>query len=167
LGWYCMALTDVLSFIPPSRAKTFEALATIARRLLDPLIKYQEPTSGLWYQVLDKGDAQNNYTESSASSMFVYFMTKMLRMGLVDEKTTGQVRAAARKAYKGLLGNKLREDPSGELHLTDICKVAGLGGTPYRDGSYEYYVNEPRAEDDFKGVGPFILASMEQEALDS
>ena len=167
LGWYCMALADVLDFIPPIRAKTSEALATIARRLLDPLIKYQEPTSGLWYQVLDKGDAQNNYTESSASSMFVYFMTKMLRMGLVDEKTTGQVRAAARKAYKGLLGNKLREDPSGELHLTDICKVAGLGGTPYRDGSYEYYVNEPRAEDDFKGVGPFILASMEQEALDS
>jgi unsaturated rhamnogalacturonyl hydrolase len=167
LGWYCMALTDVLSFIPPSRAKTFEALAGIARRLLDPLMKYQEPTSGLWYQVLDKGDAKNNYTESSASSMFVYFMTKMLRLGLVDENKKRQVRAAAKKAYKGLLDNKLREDPSGELHLTDICKVAGLGGTPYRDGSYEYYVNEPRAEDDFKGVGPFILASMEQEAPDS
>ena len=71
------------------------------------------------------------------------------------------------RVFKGLLDNKLREDPSGELHFTDICKAAGMGGTPYRDGSYEYYVNEPRADDDFKGVGPFILASMEQEAPDS
>jgi len=167
MGWYCMALTDVLDFVPRSREKNYNALTGIARRLLDPLMKYQDPQSGLWYQVLDKGGMEKNYTESSASSMFVYFLSKALRLGLVEESGTEQVKAAAQKAYQGLLNEKLREDASGELHLTDICKVAGLGGTPYRGGTYEYYVNEPRAADDFKGVGPFILASMEQESLHS
>jgi len=164
LGWYCMALVDVLSFTPPSCAKTSAALTAIAQRLLAPLLKYQDAASGLWYQVLDCGDSPHNYTESSASSMFVYFLTKMLRMGLVKDGAE-QVKTAARKAYQGLLDNKVQEDPSGELHLTGICKVAGLGGKPYRDGSYDYYVKEPIATDDFKGVGPFILASLEQESI--
>jgi len=97
--------------------------------------------------------------------MFVYFLFKMLRFGLVPEGDAEAVKAAAVKAYRGLLEQKLQEDPSGELHLTSICKVAGLGGTPYRDGSYEYYINEPRITDDFKGVGSFILASIEHEGI--
>jgi len=162
LGWYCMALVDVLEFIPPSQPKHSEALAAIARRLFTPLLKFQDAQSGLWYQVLDLGGCEKNYTESSASSMFVYFLFKCLRLGLVPESDAKTVRTAAEKAYRGLL-QKVEVDPSGELHLTGICKVAGLGGTPYRDGSYEYYVSEPVASDDFKGVGPFIMASMECE----
>jgi len=163
LGWYCMALVDVLDFIPPSCQKHSEALTAIARRLFAPLLKFRDAESGLWYQVLDRGGWERNYTESSASSMFVYFLLKCLRLGLVPETDTETLRAAAEKAYRGLLEQKVEEDPSGELHLTGICKVAGLGGKPYRDGSYEYYVTEPVACDDFKGVGPFILASMEKE----
>ena len=165
LGWYCMALADVLGFIPPSYRKNAAALAAIAQRLLAPLLQYQDAHSGLWYQVLDRGRAAGNYTESSASSMFIYFLLKMLHMGLVEEGRAEEVKAAARRAYQGLLDHKLREDPSGELHLIGVCKVAGLGGIPYRDGSYQYYVNEPLSTDDFKGVGPFILASMEIESL--
>jgi len=164
LGWYCMALVDVLDFIPPSCPKHTEALAAIARRLFAPLLKFQDAERGLWYQVLDRGSWEKNYTESSASSMLAYFLFKCLRLGLVPENDVETVRAAAEKAYRGLLEQKVREDPSGELHLTGICHVAGLGGTPYRDGSYEYYVTEPVCDDDFKGVGPFILASMEYEA---
>jgi unsaturated rhamnogalacturonyl hydrolase len=163
LGWYCMALVDVLEFIPLSYPKNYAALAAIARRLIAPLLRYQDADSGLWYQILDRGDTAGNYTESSASSMFVYFLLKILRMGLVEEGRAEEVKAAAHRAYQGLLAHKVRVDPSGELHLTGICKVAGLGGNPYRDGSYEYYVNEPIATDDFKGVGPFILASLEME----
>ena len=44
-----------------------------------------------------------------------------------------------------------------------VFGVAGLGGTPYRDGSFEYYVQEPIATNDFKGAGPFILAALELE----
>jgi len=170
LGWYCMALMDVLDFVPPSCREAADSLVAIARRLVAPLLKYQDSQTGLWYQVLDRGGDAGNYTESSASSMFAYFLFKMLRLGLVPKDDVERVGLAADKAYAGLLA-KLRQDPAGasvpggELHLTDICAVAGLGGTPYRDGSYEYYVGEAVAEDDFKGVGPFILASMEKEGL--
>jgi unsaturated rhamnogalacturonyl hydrolase len=97
--------------------------------------------------------------------MYAYFLLKMIRMGLVSKIDIPAVKDAALAAYQGLLKEKIREEENGEMHLTGICKVAGLGGNPYRDGSYEYYVNEPVGEDDFKGVGPFILASMEVEAL--
>ncbi|MDR0486786.1 MAG: glycoside hydrolase family 88 protein [Treponema sp.] len=165
LGWYCMALADALDFIPPSCPKQSEALEAIAKRLFTPLLKHRDADSGLWYQVMDRGESAGNYTESSASSMFVYFLLRMIRRIMFSNNDAAPLRAAAEKAYQGLLEHKVQEDPSGELHLTGICKVAGLGGTPYRDGSYEYYVNEPQADDDFKGVGPFILASMEYEAL--
>ena len=166
MGWYCMALVDTLQFIPPSYKKTVTAITNIALGLLDPLMKYQDKKSGLWYQVLDKGGQKGNYTESSASSMFVYFMAKMLNDGLIkDEKKAGGVKDAALKAYQGLKDGKLQEDASGDIHLADTCRVAGLGGEPYRDGSYEYYIGEPKAADDFKGDGAFILASMEIERL--
>jgi unsaturated rhamnogalacturonyl hydrolase len=165
LGWYCMALADALDFFPSARQEYAETLKAIARRLFAPLLKYQDADSGLWFQVLDCGGERGNYTESSASSMFVYFMLKMIRLKVPSDSDSAQLKTAAEKAYQGLLKNKILEDPSGELHLTGICKVAGLGGEPYRDGSYEYYVNEPQSVDDFKGVGPFILASMEYEGI--
>jgi unsaturated rhamnogalacturonyl hydrolase len=171
LGWYCMALADTLDFIPASCSKQAEALTAIVRRLLAPLLKYQDTQSGLWYQVMDRGQSAGNYPESSASSMFIYFLLKMMRLnkkfnlGLVPETNTEAVKSAAVRAYQGLLEQRVQEDNSGELHLTGTCKVAGLGGTPYRDGSYEYYVNEPQSTDDFKGIGSFILASMEYEDI--
>ena len=164
MGWYCMAIVDTLAFIPLSHSKHTEALTAIARRLVVPLLKYQDAQSGLWYQVLDRGQSPGNYLEASASSMFIYFLLKMLRLGLVPEGGKEEAKAAAVKAYQGLLEQKVQEDQSG-LHLNGICKVAGLGGTPYRDGSYEYYISEPQASDDFKGVGPFILASIEYEDI--
>jgi unsaturated rhamnogalacturonyl hydrolase len=162
MGWYCMALADVLELIPPPSEQA-ETLKSIARRLFTPLLKYQDADSGLWFQVLDRGGAPGNYTESSCSSMFIYFLLKMARLGVASDRA--QLITAAGKAYQGLVKHKIQEDPSGELHLTGICKVAGLGGEPYRDGSYEYCVNEPGAVDDVKGIGPFIRASMEYERM--
>ena len=161
MGWCCMALADTLDFIPPEHSEKAETLKAIARRLFTPLLKYQDGDTGLWFQVLDRGSTPGNYTESSASSMFIYFLLKMARLKTASDGDAASIKTAAEKAYQGLLKNKILEDPSGELHLTGICKVAGLGGEPYRDGSYEYYVNEPQVADDFKGIGPFILASME------
>ena len=158
-----MALVDVLELIPPGFSRQLEELKAIAVRLTAAVLEYQDSQSGLWYQVLDRRQSPGNYTESSASAMFIYFLLKLLRLDAVLESDAARIRNAADKAFQGLLREKIREDPSGELHLTGICKVAGLGGTPYRDGSYEYYVGEPVAIDDFKGVGPFILAAMEWE----
>ena len=165
MGWYCMALLDTLDFVPASLPEASEKLSAIARRLFAPLLKYRDPQSGLWYQVLDRGGDAGNYLESSASSMFAYFLFKALRLGLVPPDDAGPVKAAAEKAWRGLLELKVTEDSSGRPHLNDVCAVAGLGGNPYRDGSYGYYVGEPAVADDFKGVGPFILAGMEAAQL--
>ena len=165
MGWYCMALMDVLDFIPgtPEGKHYAGQLTEIAARLLIPVLKFQDQGTGLWYQVLDQGQRHKNYLESSASSMFTYFLFRMVRMGYVPAADIETVKQAALKGYEGLRTHMLMEDRTGELHLNGICSVAGLGGTPYRDGSYEYYVSEPVVADDFKGVGPFIFASMERE----
>ncbi|MDR1748359.1 MAG: glycoside hydrolase family 88 protein [Spirochaetaceae bacterium] len=167
MGWYCMALLDALDFIPKTqgRRKYIDQLLEIAGRLLVPVMKYQHAESGLWYQVLDQGKREKNYLETSASAMFIRFLYKMLRRGYVMQSDSAAVRAAADKGYDGLLNMMLKEDESGELHLHGICSVAGLGGNPYRDGSFMYYVSEPVVADDFKGVGPFIFASLEREQL--
>ena len=55
----------------------------------------------------------------------------------------------------------MKVDADGTITITDVCAVAGLGGTPYRDGSYEYYVNERKKDNDPKATGPFILAALE------
>ncbi|MDR3334737.1 MAG: glycoside hydrolase family 88 protein [Treponema sp.] len=159
LGWYAMALVDTLDFICAA-SDAHEALSAMVRRFTEAILGVQDTASGLWYQVLDKGGTEKNYLESSVSAMFVYFLFKVLRTGLVQEG----LRDAACAAYQGIMEHRITEDPSGELHLAGICAVAGLGGTPYRDGSLGYYVGEPVVRDDFKGVGPFILASLEREA---
>jgi unsaturated rhamnogalacturonyl hydrolase len=165
MGWYCMALVDVLDCIPLSHRGQRETLKGIVNRLSGPVLKFQDRKSGLWYQILDRGQEEKNYLESSASAMFIYFLFKAIRSEILGEADIPRAREAALAGYEGLLREKLREDSSGELHLMGICKVAGLGGNPYRDGSFNYYISEPVVMDDFKGVSPFILASLEREAL--
>jgi unsaturated rhamnogalacturonyl hydrolase len=167
MGWYSMALLDALDFIPKTHEcqKYIDPLLKIAERLAAAIIKFQDAESGLWYQVLDLAGREKNYLESSASSMFVRFLYKMINKGYASPSHDAAIRAAADKGYEGLLSRMLKEDASGELHLHGICSVAGLGGVPYRDGSFTYYVSEAVVVDDFKGVGPFIFASLEREQL--
>jgi unsaturated rhamnogalacturonyl hydrolase len=91
--------------------------------------------------------------------MFTYAMIKGVNQGYLSEK----YRNIAKKCYEGVLNTFIRVDNVGEVHLTSCCSVAGLGGKPYRDGSYEYYISEPVRDNDPKGLGPFILASLEFE----
>ena len=165
MGWYCMAIADTLDFIGADHQKQRDTLKAIACRLVTPLLKFQDKESFLWRQILDHPSNGKNYTESSASAMFVYFLFKMSRLGIIPKIDTPVVREAASMAYQSLIRDKVKEDDSGILHLVSICKGAGLGGNPYRDGSLNYYLNEPIGIDDFKGVGAFILASMEAESL--
>lgn len=167
MGWFCMAVLDVLDWIPSSDDYQIlrDRMIAIAQKLVEPVLSFQDTESGLWYQVLDMGMREKNYQETSASAMFVYFLYKFCRNSLplplgVEQDT---VLAAADKGFKGLCA-RLSSDKDHNLHLSGICSVAGLGGNPYRDGSYDYYVKEPVVDDDFKGVGPFIYAALEAEA---
>ncbi len=161
MGWLSMALVDALDYIPQNHPQRGEMLR-ITNKMAQAIAQYQEPKTGLWYQVVDQGNREGNYLEGSASSMFTYFLLKATKKGYIDQK----YRTNARKGYNGLLQNLIKENPDGTISITSVCAVAGLGGTPYRDGSYEYYINEEKRDNDPKAVSPFIMASLEIEELD-
>jgi unsaturated rhamnogalacturonyl hydrolase len=160
MGWYAMALVDVLDYLPENHPRRKE-LVTILQRLATALKKYQDPVSGVWYQVIDKGTAKGNYLEASASVMFIYAFAKGSRLGYLDKSFS----AVAKKGFDGALKNFIETDKQGLVHLTKTVSVGGLGGNPYRDGSFEYYISEPLRTNDLKGVGPFIQASIEIELI--
>lgn len=158
VGWYCMGLVDVLDFFPKDHPQRAELVA-ILKRTLEAVLKVQDPETKTWWQVLDHPSREGNYLESTGSCMFTYAMIKGVNNGYLDEK----YRAIAKESYEGILKNFIKVDEDGEVHLTQCCAVAGLGGKPYRDGSYEYYIGEPIRDNDAKGIGPFMLASLEFE----
>ena len=161
VGWYAMALVDVLDYFPanhPARPRLIGYL----KRLAPVLAKYQDKASGLWYQMMDQGNRKGNYFETSASCMFVYALAKGVRMGYLNDSLL----PVAKRGYEGIRTKFVETDATGNMHLNGTVSVGGLGGEPYRDGSYEYYLSEPLRRDDLKGVGPFIMASVEIEMID-
>ncbi|UCH15717.1 MAG: glycoside hydrolase family 88 protein [Bacteroidales bacterium] len=155
MGWYSMALVDVLDFIPEDHEKRNEII-TVIQRFVEAIVKVQDEETGLWYQVLDQGDREGNFLEGSVSSMFSYSMLKAVKKGYIDKSYLEY----AFKAYEGIINNLIKTDEQGKITITPVCAVAGLGGNPYRDGSYDYYINERKRDNDPKATGPFIMASM-------
>lgn len=158
IGWYAMALVDVLDYFPKDHPKTPELIKYL-QRLAPVLAKYQDKNSGVWYQIMDQGTREGNYLEASASCMFVYALAKGSRLGYIPSNYS----AVAKKGYEGILKTFIEKEKDGTISLNKTVSVGGLGGTPYRDGSYEYYLSEPIRKNDYKGVGPFIMASVEME----
>jgi len=157
LGWYVMALVDVLDYMPKDNPKRKELIKYL-NNASEAILKFQDSKSGLWYQVTDKGGEKDNYLEASGSAMFSYAFAKGVNKGYLPAK----FKKAANKAFDGLTTVLIKKvDEDGGITLTNCCQVAGLGGTPYRDGSYEYYVNERKKDNDPKATGPFILAAIE------
>lgn len=160
MGWYVMALVDVLDRLPLDHSKRGQLIG-IFHRLIKALCRYQDQATGLWFQVTDKGQSAGNYLEASGTAMFAYAIAKGVRLRYLAPEFSSSGNAA----YEGLLSHAVRTDADGVLHLGWINRVAGLGGSPYRDGSYEYYIGEPVVEDDPKGMAPFLLAALEQEKI--
>jgi unsaturated rhamnogalacturonyl hydrolase len=157
MGWYAMALVDVLDYFPQNHPQRQQLIKDV-QRLAPVLAKYQDPKTGTWALVVDQASRKGNYAEASGSSMFVYMLAKGVRMGYLDKKYAD----VAKKGYDGLLKTFVAEE-NGALAFNGTVSVGGLGGNPYRDGSFEYYLSEPLRKNDLKGVGPFILASLEME----
>jgi unsaturated rhamnogalacturonyl hydrolase len=158
IGWYAVALVEVLDYFPKSHAGHAVLIKNL-QRLAPVLAKYQDSNSGLWYQIMDQGTREGNYFEASASCMFVYALSKASRMEYIPEHYLEN----ARKGYAGILQKFIETEPNGTISLNGTVSVGGLGGTPYRDGSYAYYLSEPIRKNDLKGLGPFIFASIEME----
>ena len=164
IGWYAMALTDVIPYFPENNPKRAELVA-ILNRTAEAIKRYQDPTSGLWYEVMDKPDGKGNYHEASASSMFVYALARGVRLGYLPPSYL----AVAEKGYAGIRKEFITTDGDKSIHLERTVGGAGLGRAserePNRDGSYEYYINERIVRDDPKGLGAFLMAATEMEML--
>ena len=158
LGWFSMALVDVLEIMPED-VQGRKALLEILRGIVDVLPSFADPVSGMWYQVLDCPGREGNYLESTCSAMFSYTLLKGVRLGFLD----ASLEDYARKVYGGLVETFITEDADGLLSIDQCCSVGGLGGKEMRKGDYEYYLSEPVRSNDPKGVGPFIWASLEME----
>lgn len=159
LGWFTMAMVEVLDALPAEHPKRPE-LIRMFRQTIDAVVRYQDVKSHVWYDVLDV-QSPSNYLESTASCMFAYCLLKGARLGYLDNAH----REAGRKAYQGILDQFIRINPDATISLTQCCSVSGLGpaSNPRRDGSFEYYMSEPIRDNDAKGIGPFIWASLEME----
>lgn len=156
IGWFSVALADLLEILPAGEAS--EKIADIFRRLMADVLPFADAESGMYYQVVDKPQAEGNYLESSGSSMLAYAMLKGARLGFLDARFS----EAGRKTFCGIV-DKYLSFTDGTLNLGGICLVAGLGpeNNRRRDGSLAYYLSEPVVQNDAKGVAPFLLCYTE------
>lgn len=172
LGWYVMAMTECLDVMPDDYPRKAEVVALL-QKVMKAVVQYQDKKSGVWYDVLDV-ESPKNYLESTASCMFAYVLLKGSRMGWLDT----DFNEAGKRAYEGILKRFIRVNKDRTITLTDCCSVSGLGPGkgPFvpagkenykRDGSFDYYMSEPIRDNDAKGIGPFIWASLEMERLNA
>ncbi len=158
LGWYGVAMVDVLDHFPKDHPGR-DSVIKILNRFVAAVVKVQDKQSGLWYDIVDLPKKEKNYKEASASCMLVYTMAKAVRNGYIPASYIQY----AKKGYDGIVKEFIEVDANGQTNLKGTVSVSGLGGKPYRDGSFDYYMSEKVVVNDPKGIGAFILASTEME----
>jgi unsaturated rhamnogalacturonyl hydrolase len=160
-----MATADILDTLPKADPAV-EPVTAILQRTASGIVRWQDPASGVWSQVVDQGSRAGNYREASASCMYVYALAKGVSRGWLPQRPYA---LAALKGYSGLIHQFIQADPDGKVSMTGCCSVAGLGNKNAagrkRDGSFDYYVSEPVVANDLKGVAAFIVASLAVEQL--
>ena len=159
LGWYCMALVEVIDILDQDSRFEDKALPSILSSVFASLLKVADPETGLWYQVLDCPGREGNYLEATCNAMFAYAMLKGVRLGVLD----GVDEKMACQTYEQMVKTFVTVDDAGVVDLNECCAVAGLGGKQMRSGKYDYYVNETIVKNDPKGMGPLIWAMHEYE----
>ena len=144
MGWFGMTLIEVLELLPkdhPSRPKLIAQL----QQLVKAWTRYQDQKTGLWYQVVDKGEDPANWVETSSSSMYTYVIAMAVDRGYVAKN----YQTVASKGYAGVL-TKISLDSDGMTNIIDICE-----GTNVAD--LAYYYGRKRATNDFHGLGAFLI----------
>ncbi len=158
MGWYAMGLVDTLENFPKDHPRRGELIA-ILNRLAAAVELVQDKRSGVWWDILDFPGREKNYLESSASAMFVYALARGVREGYLPDKYM----KVATTGWAGIQREFIKTNEKGEATWEGTVSVSGLGGNPYRDGSYEYYMSEKVRTNDPKGLGPAIRAAVEIE----
>lgn len=156
IGWYVMAIVDVLDYLPENHPKRLEMIK-ILNRVCTALLPYQEKKTGMWYQVTNFPERKGNYLESTGTTMFMYAMAKGANKGYLPKK----FRKIAESTFQRFTKSNIKINADGTVSIMHGCIVAGLGGATNRSGTFEYYINEPFRDDDPKAIGPYILAGLE------
>lgn len=159
MGWYAMGLIDVLEFFPKDHPRRQELIDILAREAA-AIERVQDARSGVWWDILDLGGKGKNYLESSCSAMFVYAIARGVREGYLPERYM----KVATRGWAGIQKEFIRTNAQGQTDWEGTVSVSGLGGNPYRDGSFDYYMSEKLRTNDAKGLGPAIRAALEMEA---
>lgn len=161
MGWYAMGLVDTLEHFPAGHPRRAEIIAILNREAA-AIAKYQDAKSGVWWDIIDLGGREKNYLESSASAMFVYALMRGVREGYLPEKYL----KTATRGWAGIKKEFIKTNAQGQTDWEGTVSVSGLGGNPYRDGSFDYYMSEKLRTNDAKGLGPAIRAAIEVEAYE-
>ena len=162
LGWCVMALLDTAEQIDEQQFDQRETLVGYLKELVDAMLNFTDPETGMLWQVADQTGQAGNYLETSASCALAYTLMKAARLGFLPEYYFQH----GNRIFDSVVRHKLRSDGNAPV-LSDICLVAGLGiylgkgDYKERDGTYEYYISEPRVDNDAKGVAPFLMAFAE------
>lgn len=148
LGWYVVAILDILEFVPESHPKR-QTIIDIELEVLKALAKYQDSETGAWHQVVDKGDCEGNWLESSCTCLFSYAMAKAVRMGLANKKYLD----IAIRGFEGVINNFVEVDGD-DLLLSGVCVGTDVS-------TYEEYITRPTVINDLHGSGAFLLMCAE------
>jgi len=162
IGWFAMALVDTAEKLDEQFFHEYSTLQKYLKELLDALLNFRDPETKLFYQVTNAGSREGNYLETSGSAAIAYSLMKGARLGYLP----GFYFAYGKEIFDSIVKHKLVMSEN-EFVLKDVCLVAGLGGMPghgdykERDGTYEYYISEPRVNNDAKGLAPFLFSYAE------
>jgi unsaturated rhamnogalacturonyl hydrolase len=148
LGWYVVACTEVLEKLPMDHPDRQAVIDILAERL-EGIKNYQDSTTGLWYDVVDKGDLPDNWVEESGGCMYTYALSKAIDAGFVS---ADDYDPTARKGYEGILSN-IALDQTGKTNLYGTCEGTGAGSP------YSYYINRSQVTNDNHGQGAFLFAN--------
>ncbi len=161
IGWLVTSLVNVLDQFNPSNDVEItyrNFLEKMLKEAMESVYNFVDQETYLFYQVIDKQNEEGNYLETSGSSLICYAALKGSRLGVLSEEFYQK----GLKTFNGLISNKLNySEEKNRYVLKDVNKVAGLGGTPYRDGTFAYYISESIVNDNPKGSGPLIMAYSE------
>lgn len=148
LGWYALILAEALDLFPADHPQR-PLLVALLHELIAGLRKSQDPVTGLWYQVVDKGHLPDNWHDTSGSAMFTYAIKRAIELGLADPAIYEPI---ARRGYQGII-SKAKINSAGLVDIFDACD-----GLCVQD-SYDIYINYPRKVNAKEAVAAFLWAT--------
>lgn len=155
VGWYAVAILDILDYIPKNHPQILR-LYKIIKDLLNALVKFQDKKTGMWFEVLDKPEREDNWVESSCTNLFIYSYAKAMRNGIIDRNEYNDI---LKLAYNGII-DSLYYDERKNIVIDNVCI-----GTCIDEGTYKHYISREKIKNDLHGVGAFVLMCSEMEKI--